>query len=277
MNIDSLNKAQKEAVINTDGPMLILAGAGSGKTRVLTNKVAYLINEKNVYPENILAITFTNKAAKEMKERIYSIVGSLALKIQISTFHSFGLKIIRENHKYLGYDENFTILDADDSLSIIKKIVKELDIDTSKFSPKAIKNTISSNKNEMIDSISFEKYSHTPYDEVVLKVYQRYDKHLKINNAMDFDDLLILPLKLFNENPNILKEYQERYKYIFIDEYLDTNKPQYILSKMISAKYRNITVVGDIDQAIFTWRGANYKNILNFENDYKEAKTVLLE
>ena len=277
MNIDSLNERQKEAVINTNGPMLILAGAGSGKTKVLTTKVAYLIEEKNISPDNILAITFTNKAAKEMKERIYSYVGGYAFKIQISTFHSFGLKIIKENHDLLGYESNFTILDADDSLSVIKKIVKDNNIDTNKFNPKAIKNAISSCKNEMIDSNSYSRYVHTPFDEVVKDVYEKYEKNLKINNAMDFDDLLILPLKLFNEHPEVLKDYQEKYKYVFIDEYQDTNEPQYILSKMISAKYRNITVVGDADQAIFTWRGANYKNILNFEKDYKEAKTVLLE
>ena len=277
MNLDNLNEKQKEAVVNYTGPMLILAGAGSGKTRVLTTKVAYLINEKNIYPENILAITFTNKAAKEMKERIYSIVGPNAFKIQISTFHSFGLKIIKENCKLLGYENNFTILDSDDSLSVIKRIMKELNIDSNKYNPKAVKNAISSNKNEMVDSKSFEKFVHTDFDEVVKDVYQKYEKSLKINNAMDFDDLLILPLKLFNENPKVLQEYQEKYKYIFIDEYQDTNEPQYLLSKMISAKYRNITVVGDADQAIFTWRGANYKNILNFEKDYKEAKTVLLE
>ena len=277
MNLDNLNEKQKEAVVNYTGPMLILAGAGSGKTRVLTTKVAYLINEKNINPENILAITFTNKAAKEMKERIYSIVGPNAFKIQISTFHSFGLKIIKENCKLLGYENNFTILDADDSLSVIKRIMKEANIDSNKYNPKAVKNAISSNKNEMVDSKSFEKFVHTDFDEVVKNVYQKYEKSLKVNNAMDFDDLLILPLKLFNENPKVLQEYQEKYKYIFIDEYQDTNEPQYILSKMISAKYRNITVVGDADQAIFTWRGANYKNILNFEKDYKEAKTVLLE
>ena len=277
MNLDNLNDRQKEAVINTEGPMLILAGAGSGKTRVLTTKVAYLINEKNINPENILAITFTNKAAKEMKERIYSIVGSLAFKIQISTFHSFGLKIIKDNCHLLGYDNNFTILDADDSLTVIKKILKELNIDSTKFNPKAIRSTISSNKNEMIDSKSYEKYVHTPFDEVVKSVYEKYEKNLKNSNAMDFDDLLILPLKLFNEHKEVLQNYQERFKYIFIDEYQDTNEVQYLLSKMISAKYRNITVVGDADQAIFTWRGANYKNILNFEKDYTEAKVVLLE
>ena len=275
--IDSLNDRQKEAVVNTDGPMLILAGAGSGKTKVLTTKVAYLIEEKNIDPNNILAITFTNKAAKEMKERIFKLEGNSAFYIQISTFHSFGLKILKENCELLGYEKNFTILDSDDSLSIIKKIMKELNIDANKYNPKAIKNVISNNKNEIIDPEKYSLYVNTDFDEIALEVYRKYEKSLKINNAVDFDDLLILPLKLFNNNPGVLQKYQEEYKYVFIDEYQDTNEPQYILSKMISAKYKNITVVGDADQAIFTWRGANYKNILNFEKDYKDAKVVLLE
>ena len=275
--IDSLNGRQKEAVVNTDGPMLILAGAGSGKTKVLTTKVAYLIEEKNIDPNNILAITFTNKAAKEMKERIFKLEGNSAFYIQISTFHSFGLKILKENCELLGYEKNFTILDSDDSLSIIKKIMKELNIDANKYNPKAIKNVISNNKNEIIDPEKYSLYVNTDFDEIALEVYRKYEKSLKINNAVDFDDLLILPLKLFNNNPGVLQKYQEKYKYVFIDEYQDTNEPQYILSKMISAKYKNITVVGDADQAIFTWRGANYKNILNFEKDYKDAKVVLLE
>ena len=275
--IDSLNDRQKEAVVNTDGPMLILAGAGSGKTKVLTTKVAYLIEEKNIDPNNILAITFTNKAAKEMKERIFKLEGNSAFYIQISTFHSFGLKILKENCELLGYEKNFTILDSDDSLSIIKKIMKELNIDANKYNPKAIKNVISNNKNEIIDPEKYFLYVNTDFDEIALEVYRKYEKSLKINNAVDFDDLLILPLKLFNNNPGVLQKYQEKYKYVFIDEYQDTNEPQYILSKMISAKYKNITVVGDADQAIFTWRGANYKNILNFEKDYKDAKVVLLE
>ena len=275
--IDSLNDVQKEAVVNTDGAMLILAGAGSGKTRVLTTKVAYLIKEKGVRPDNVLAITFTNKAAKEMKERIYSLVGNDAFKIQISTFHSFGLKILKQNYNLLGYQSNFTIIDSDDSLSVAKKIMKELGIDTNKYNPRAVRSAISNNKNEMIDPINYENYVHTDYDEVVRDVYKKYEKNLKLNNAIDFDDLLILPLKLFKENPFVLKEYQEIYKYIFIDEYQDTNEPQYLLSKLISSKYKNITVVGDADQAIFTWRGANYRNILNFEKDYKDAKVVVLE
>lgn len=278
MNIlDNLNNKQREAVENLDGPMLVLAGAGSGKTKVLTTKVAYLLENKNILPENILAITFTNKAAKEMKERIYKLVGNSAFLIQISTFHSFGLKLLKENYKYLGYDSNFTILDSDDSLSVVKKVMKELDIDSNKYNYRAIRNVISNNKNEMIDPIEYHKFVHNDFDEIAEKVYIEYEKSLKRSNAIDFDDLLILPLKLFDENNDILKKYQEKYKYVFIDEYQDTNTPQYLLSKMICNKYKNITVVGDNDQAIFTWRGANYKNILNFEKDYKDAKVVILD
>ncbi len=275
--ISNLNNKQQEAVLNTEGPMLILAGAGSGKTKVLTTKVAYLIKEKKINPKNILAITFTNKAAKEMKERIYNAVGNDAFLIQISTFHSFGLKILKENYSLLGYKNNFTIIDSDDSLSVIKRIMKEFNIDTDKYSNKAVRNAISSNKNEIISPESFQKFVYTDFDDIVKKVYERYEQNLKINNSIDFDDLLILPIKLFKENPEILKKYQDQFKYVFIDEYQDTNKPQYILSKMIADKFKNITVVGDVDQAIFTWRGANYKNILNFEKDYKDAKLVVLD
>ena len=275
--LDNLNEVQKEAVVNINGPMLILAGAGSGKTRVLTTKVAYLINEKDVHPGNILAITFTNKAAKEMKERIYSLIGRDAFNIQISTFHSFGLKILKENYERLGYASNFTILDSDDSLTVIKKIMKEKNFDTNIYNPRAVKSTISNNKNEMVDEVQFENFVYNDYDEVVKEVYTEYQKNLRRNNAIDFDDLLILPIKLFQSFPVILERYQEKYKYIFIDEYQDTNEPQYLLSKMIGSKYKNITVVGDADQAIFTWRGANYRNILNFEKDYKDAKVVVLE
>lgn len=275
--LENLNKVQLDAVTNVEGPMLILAGAGSGKTRVLTTKVAYLIKEKDIHPGNILAITFTNKAAKEMKERIFSLIGKDAFNIQISTFHSFGLKILKENYKEIGYEKNFTILDSDDSLTVVKKILKDLNIDIDKYNPKAIRNTISNNKNEMINPTEYEKYVHTDYDEVVKEVYYKYQKDLKRNNAIDFDDLLVLPLEIFKSNKAILESYQEKYKYIFIDEYQDTNEPQYMLSKMIGSKYKNITVVGDADQAIFTWRGANYRNILNFEKDYSDAKVVVLE
>jgi DNA helicase II / ATP-dependent DNA helicase PcrA len=277
MNIDKLNDYQKEAVVYNEGPLLILAGAGSGKTRVLTNRVAYLIEEKNINPYNILAITFTNKAATEMKERIYSLVGEKALDILISTFHSFGLKIVRENHSLLGYNSNFIIMDSDDSLSVIKKILKDLNLDPKMYNPSNIKNKISGAKNELVGPIEYEKYANSEFEKIVLKVYKKYHDILIKNNSVDFDDLLILPIKLFNEYPNVLKKYQERFKYILIDEYQDTNEAQYLLSKMISAKYKNICVVGDNDQSIYSWRGANYKNILNFESDYKDTKVILLE
>ena len=277
MDLSRLNERQREAVENLDGPLLVLAGAGSGKTRVLTTKVAYLLEQRDISPRNILAITFTNKAAKEMKERIYNLIGREAFLIQISTFHSFGLKLLKENYELLGYERNITILDADDSLTVIKKIMKDFDIDTNKYNYRAIRNSISDNKNEMVSVKEYEKFVYTDYDEVVLKVYEEYEKSLKRSNAIDFDDLLLLPIKLFNEHKEKLEEYQNIYKYVFIDEYQDTNKPQYILSKLISSKYRNITVVGDNDQAIFTWRGADYKNILNFEKDYPDSKVVILD
>ena len=277
MNLEGLNNRQLEAIKTLDGPMLVLAGAGSGKTKVLTTKVAYLLESRDVSPKNILAITFTNKAAKEMKDRIFSLIGREAFLIQISTFHSFGLKILKENYDLLGYTSNFTILDASDSETVIKKIMKDYDIDSNKYNYRAIKASISSNKNEMVGVEEFKKFVYNDYDEAVLKVYEEYEKELQRSNAIDFDDLLILPLKLFNEHKEVLQKYQEQYKYVFIDEYQDTNKPQYILSKLISAKYKNITVVGDNDQAIFTWRGADYKNILNFEKDYEDAKVVILD
>ena len=277
MDISKLNDRQREAVEELDGPLLVLAGAGSGKTRVLTTKVAYLLEQRDISPRNILAITFTNKAAKEMKERIYNLIGREAFLIQISTFHSFGLKLLKENYDLLGYESNFTILDADDSSTVIKKIMKELNIDSNKYNYKAIKSRISDNKNEMVSVSEYEKFVYTDFDQVVLDVYKEYEKSLKRSNAIDFDDLLLLPIKLFNEHKDVLEKYQELYKYVFIDEYQDTNKPQYIMSKLISSKYRNITVVGDNDQAIFTWRGADYKNILNFEKDYSDAKVVILD
>lgn len=277
MELDQLNAEQKKAVLYNDGPLLILAGAGSGKTKVLTTKIAYLIKEKQVSPYEILAITFTNKAAKEMKERVENLIGEEARWIQISTFHSFGLKLLRENCKELGYEPNFVIMDSDDSLTIVKKIVKELNYDVKQYNPKAIKNKISSCKNELMSPKDYEKYIGNDYDKVIYEVYEIYEEKLKSSNAVDFDDLLVLPIKLFRKNKDILEHYQNRYKYILIDEYQDTNEAQYILSKMISAKYKNICVVGDADQAIYGFRGANYKNILNFEKDYKNALSIKLE
>lgn len=275
--LNDLNDKQLEAVKATEGPLLVLAGAGSGKTKVLTTRIAYLIKEKNVDPYNILAITFTNKAAREMKERIINLIGSVGYSMQISTFHSFGLSIIKDNYELLGYKPNFTILDSDDTLTLIKKILKDMNIDPKLYNPKAIKNSISSAKNELIDSKKYAKYVGSDFEATVLDVYKQYESRLISNNALDFDDLLMMPIELFNNNPSVLKEYQERFKYILIDEYQDTNEAQYLLTKMLSAKYKNICVVGDDSQAIYSWRGANYRNILNFEKDYKDTKTVYLE
>ena len=277
MKLDSLNEKQKEAVINTDGPMLILAGAGSGKTKVLTTKVSYLIEEKGIDPYNIIAITFTNKAANEMKSRVESMLGIDTKKIQISTFHSFGLSVIKRYYNKLELESNFTIIDTDDVLSTIKRILKDKNLDPKIYNPKTIRNKISSSKNELIDSDGLSKYSNNEFDDVIVSVYKEYENRLRINNSVDFDDLLMLPIVLFNENKDILKEYQERFKYILVDEYQDTNEVQYILTKLLSAKHKNICVVGDPDQSIYGFRGSNYRNILNFEKDYKDTKTILLE
>lgn len=277
MNLDYLNDRQRKAVLEKDGPLLILAGAGSGKTSVLTTKIAYLIKEKGVNPKNIVAITFTNKAAKEMKSRVISMIGNVGYDIQISTFHSFGLRIIKENCEKLGYEKNFTIIDSDDSLTLIKKILKEMNIDTSRCNPKFIKNQISSCKNEMVTPEKYQKLVNDEVSDITYKVYKKYQESLLRNNSLDFDDLLVKPIELFMKYPAVLKQYQELFKYIFIDEYQDTNEAQYLLSKMISAKSKNICVVGDDSQSIYSWRGANFRNILNFEKDYKDAKVILLE
>lgn len=276
MNIDELNNKQKEAIIHTEGPMLILAGAGSGKTKVLTTKIAYLIKEKNVDPYNILAITFTNKAANEMKQRIEKMI-DVSNQVHISTFHSFGLSIIKRHYEKLGYKSNFTIIDSDDTLSTIKKILKDMDLDPKYYNPKTIKNRISSAKNEIMLPNDLEKYIGDEIDDIVCKVYKKYQDKLMANNSLDFDDLLSLPILLFKKYPDVLSYYQERFKYILIDEYQDTNEVQYILTKMLSAKYKNICVVGDPDQSIYGFRGSNYRNILNFEKDYKNSKIILLE
>ena len=273
MNIELLNDKQKEAVTHIDGPMLVLAGAGSGKTKVLTSRIAYLM-ENGVKPQNILAITFTNKAAKEMKDRVSKLIHTDVYKLQISTFHSFGLKLIKENYNLLGYEKNFTIIDSDDALTIIKKIMKDFDLNPKFYNAKDIRNKISSSKNELMSISDFMKLE---YDDNVVRVYEKYLKTLKSNNSVDFDDLLLLPIKLFREHKDVLKKYQELYKYILIDEYQDTNEAQYILSKMLSASHKNLFVVGDNDQAIYAFRGANFKNILNFEKDYPDCKVILLE
>lgn len=277
MNLDTLNETQLEAVKITDGPLLILAGPGSGKTRVITYKIAYLLEQGKAKPWEVLAITFTNKAAKEMKERLHNLIEEDIKGMQISTFHSFGLRVIKEYYDFFGLDRTFTIIDESDSISLIKKIIKELNLDEKKYIPRAIKNKISGAKNELLNPEGFKVFARTPYDEDVVKIYKKYEEKLKRNSSVDFDDLLMLPIELFRKDKEALEHYQNRYKYVFIDEYQDTNEAQYLLSKMISDKYKNICVVGDESQSIYSWRGANYKNILNFEKDYKNAKVILLE
>ena len=276
MELLGYNDKQKEAILKTDGPILVIAGAGSGKTKVLTTKIAYLV-ENGIPTDNILAITFTNKAAKEMKDRVINMLGSEGHEIRISTFHSFGVYLMQKHYNELGYQKNFTILDSDDSLTIIKRIMKDLNIDPKEYNPRAIRNAISSAKNELISSLEYERYASDNFSGKVLEVYTRYEQKLLINNSLDFDDLLFLPIKLFRTKPEILKYYQEKYQYILVDEYQDTNEAQYILIKMLSAKNRNICVVGDESQSIYSFRGSNYRNILNFEKDYKDCTTILLE
>ena len=271
--LKNLNDEQIEAVKHNEGPCLVLAGAGSGKTKVLTNRIAYLI-ENGVRDYNILAITFTNKAAKEMKDRVMKLIGMDAKSIQISTFHSLGLRVIKENYARLGYKSNFVILDSDDTLTVVKKIMKDLNLNPKFYNARDIRNKISSAKNEMMGP---QEYAKVEFDRNIIAVYESYNNKLLINNSVDFDDLLILPIKLFRMYPDVLKYYQDKYKYVLIDEYQDTNEAQYIFTKMLCNNHKNIFVVGDNDQAIYAFRGANYKNILNFEKDYPNAKVILLE
>lgn len=271
--INGLNKEQKEAVEHINGPCLVLAGAGSGKTKVLTTRIANLINQ-GVDFRNILAITFTNKAAKEMRSRVDNIVEENYAFV--GTFHSLGVRIIRENYEVLGLSNNFTIIDSDDALSIIKKLLKDFNLNIKEYSPSYIRNKISFIKNEMLSQGEIEKYFNTDFDKVVVQIYEEYLNVLRRNNAVDFDDLLLMPVKLFNNHKDILEEYQERYKYILVDEYQDTNEVQYKLIKLLGEKYKNVFVVGDVNQSIYGFRWSNYRNILNFEKDYKDALIITL-
>ena len=277
MNLDTLNDKQIEAVKTTEGPILILAGPGSGKTKVITHKIAYLLEEDKCNPWEILAITFTNKAAKEMKVRLEGLIGDAAKGMQISTFHAFGLKIIKENYDFFHLNSTFTILDESDSISVIKKVLKDMNLDEKIYNSKVIKRKISSAKNELVSCDDFKRMARTDIDIKIADVYKKYEERLTQNSSVDFDDLLMMPIILFRKSEDALKHYQNKYKYVFIDEYQDTNEAQYILSKMISDRRKNICVVGDESQSIYSWRGANYKNILNFEKDYKDATVILLE
>ena len=273
---NKLNDKQKEAVMHVDGPCLVLAGAGSGKTRVLTERIVNLINN-GVSPYNILAITFTNKAAREMRERVYNSIEEEANKIFIGTFHSLGLKIVRENASVIGYSNNVTILDRDDVNTLIKRFMKELNLDTEHYPVKSILNKISFAKNEGLSPEEFDKFAKAPLDMAACKVYKMYESALKRSNSVDFDDLLILPLRIFKKDKSVLEKYQEHFKYILVDEYQDTNMVQYDMCKLLASKYRNLFVVGDMDQSIYSFRFANYMNVINFEKDNKDAKVIVLD
>lgn len=272
----TLNDKQLEAVKHMEGPCLVLAGAGSGKTRVLTERIVNLI-DNGVSPYNILAITFTNKAAKEMRTRVENKLGYETNSIFIGTFHSFGLRILRENYVDIGYTSNITILDTDDVKAIVKRILKQNGYDPAKYEIRTIINKISSAKNDGISPNEYSKLFLNDLDIVIGLVYKEYTKLLKDNNSVDFDDLLLKPVELFKKNKSILEKYQERFKYILVDEYQDTNGIQYELCKLLAGKYKNIFVVGDANQSIYSFRNADYRNILNFERDYKNAKVILLE
>lgn len=275
--LNGLNPEQQKAVKATNGPLLIMAGAGSGKTRVLTHRIGYLIVEKQVNPYNILAITFTNKAAREMRERIGKIMGGTGDEIWISTFHSMCVRILRRDIDRLGFNRNFTILDTTDQQSVVKGILKDRNIDPKKFSPRAILGSISSAKNELIDPEEYAKLAGNYFDKVVSDVYTEYQKRLRKNQALDFDDLIMSTILLFKRVPEVLEYYQRKFQYIHVDEYQDTNKAQYLLVKLLASRFKNLCVVGDSDQSIYRWRGADIANILSFEKDYPNATVIFLE
>lgn len=275
---DSLNEEQKDAVFHTEGPLLILAGAGSGKTRVLTHRIAYLIEEKGVNPWNILAITFTNKAAGEMRERVDKLVGFGSESIWVSTFHSMCVRILRRHIDLLGYDTNFTIYDTDDQKTLMKEICKLLQIDTKIFRERSLLAAISSAKDELVTPEEFRVRAAGDYSrQKIASVYEEYEKQMRANNALDFDDLLFKTVQLFQTQAEVLEYYQDRFRYIMVDEYQDTNTVQFELVRLLSAKYRNLCVVGDDDQSIYKFRGANIKNILDFEEVFPDARVIKLE
>ncbi|MBD3108866.1 DNA helicase PcrA [Bacillus sp. AGMB 02131] len=275
--VNGLNPEQRKAVQTTSGPLLIMAGAGSGKTRVLTHRIAYLMVEKEVAPWNILAITFTNKAAREMKDRIGNLLGPDAEDIWISTFHSMCVRILRRDIDRIGYSRTFSILDTTDQQSVIKQILKDQNIDPKKYDYRAILGAISSAKNELINSEEYEKTAAGYYEKVVSDVYKEYEKRLRKNQALDFDDLIMKTILLFERVPEVLTYYQRKFQYIHVDEYQDTNRAQYMLVKMLAERFENLCVVGDSDQSIYRWRGADIANILSFEKDYPNANVILLE
>lgn len=279
--LENLNPQQLEAVKHFEGPMLVMAGAGSGKTKVLTNRIAYLVKEKNVSHFSILAITFTNKAAKEMKSRVIDLVGPAGRDMYISTFHSMCVHILRQDIDILGYRSNFIIYDALDTSSLIKKVLSDLNIDAKRFPPKRIKNTISNAKNDYLFPDDFKKLIEDEYTDIVYRVYKKYQENLMRANALDFDDLIMLTIRLFERDETVLSFYQKKFQFILVDEYQDTNQSQFKIVKMLSKMHYNIFAVGDSDQSIYSWRGADIRNINDFEKDFinsnKQVKTVYLE
>lgn len=275
--LNGLNKEQQQAVQHTEGPLLIMAGAGSGKTRVLTHRIAYLLGEKDVSPRNVLAITFTNKAAREMKKRVNKLVGAGGEQIWVSTFHSMCVRILRRDIDRIGYNRNFSILDSSDQLSVIKQILKDLNIDPKKFDPRAMLGQISGAKNELVTPEEYSKQVGDFFQRQVSQVYERYQKTLEKNQALDFDDLIMQTIHLFKRVPEVLGYYQNRFQYIHVDEYQDTNHAQYYLVKQLANRYQNLCVVGDSDQSIYRWRGADIANILSFEEDYPSSRVIYLE
>lgn len=275
--LSGLNKEQQEAVKTTEGPLLIMAGAGSGKTRVLTHRIAYLIEEKGVSPRNILAITFTNKAAREMKDRVSRLVGPESEYMWVSTFHSMCVRILRRDIDRIGYNRNFTILDSGDQLSVVKQVLKDLNMDPKQFDPRAMLGQISSAKNELITYEQYEEKANSFFERQVARVYAGYQKKLRKNESLDFDDLIMQTIHLFKRVPEVLEYYQRRFQYIHVDEYQDTNHAQYFLVKQLANRFQNLCVVGDSDQSIYAWRGADISNILSFEKDYPTSKAVFLE
>lgn len=275
--LTGLNEMQQQAVKTTEGPLLIMAGAGSGKTRVLTHRIAYLMVEKGVAPWNILAITFTNKAAREMRERVEKILGPGADDIWISTFHSMCVRILRRDIERIGINRNFSILDTTDQLSVLKTILKEKNIDPKKFDPRSLLGSISSAKNELITPEQYEQNAGGFYEQVVSDVYKEYQKKLRKNQSLDFDDLIMTTIQLFQRVPEVLEFYQRKFQFIHVDEYQDTNRAQYMLVNLLAERFKNLCVVGDSDQSIYRWRGADIANILSFEKDYPNANVILLE
>ncbi|MDA1191004.1 MAG: DNA helicase PcrA [Candidatus Poribacteria bacterium] len=275
--LDGLNKAQQAAVIETDGPVLILAGAGSGKTRAITYRIAHLIGEKNIAPWNILAVTFTNKAAQEMKERLTKLIGPASRDIWAKTFHASCAQILRRDIEALeGYTKSFTIFDTSDQTALMKRVMLDHQIDAARFKPRSVLEAISRAKNDMVSPQQFANAANDFVERSVAGLYDSYQKQLNANNALDFDDLILLTIRLFEENPRVLDEYQERFKYIHVDEYQDTNHSQYKLTHLLAKKHHNICVVGDDDQSIYSWRGADIRNILDFERDYPRTTVIHL-